>query len=138
MTAGQVVLLVLVAALGLYALVLRTRLIDRIVMLALALAGVILVAWPGLASDVAQGLGIGRGTDLVFYLFIIFCLFRFVSASAEARRLERQLTEVVRELALRDERALDSSRPSEPAETGATARTTCHCRPAVERRSETV
>jgi len=81
MTAGQVVLLVLVAALGLYALVLRTRVFDRIVMLALALAGVVLVAWPGLASDVAQVVGIGRGADLVFYLFIVFCLFRFVSAS---------------------------------------------------------
>lgn len=129
MTAGQVVLLVLVAALGLYALVLRTRVIDRIVMLALALAGVVLVAWPGLASDVAQAVGIGRGADLVFYLFIVFCLFRFVSASAETRRLERHLTEVVRELALRDERALESSppcehapgRPDAPAETGAAA-----------------
>jgi len=104
MNAAQAVLIVLVAALGLYALILRTRTMDRVLTLVLVALGVLLVAWPSLASDVASGVGIGRGTDLVFYLFIIFCLFRFVSMSSRMRRLERQLTEVVRDLAIRDAR----------------------------------
>lgn len=99
---GQLLLIALILGLGFYIFALRSVLTDRLAMLLLAALGVALVAWPGLAEDVARMFGIGRGTDLVFYLFIIFCLFRFVSASAAQRRLERRLTDVVRELALRD------------------------------------
>lgn len=42
----------------------------------------------------------GRGADLVFYLFVLFCLFRFVGIAGDQRRLDDQLTTVVRELAL--------------------------------------
>jgi small membrane protein len=103
-TLGQVVLVVLVIALGVYVFALRSVLTDRLAMLLLATLGVVLVAWPGLSTDIAQHLGIGRGTDLVFYLFIIFCLFRFVSAAAHARRLDSRLASVVRAQAIWDAR----------------------------------
>ena len=101
---GQILLIVLIVCLGVYVFVLRSVLTDRLAMLVLAAAGVALVIWPGLSERVAHLVGIGRGTDLIFYLFIIFCLFRFVSASAAQRRLEKRLAEVVREQALRDAR----------------------------------
>jgi hypothetical protein len=103
-TLGQIVLIVLVAALVVYVVALRSTLRDRVAMLVLALIGLVLVAWPGLSSSVAGFLGIGRGTDLVFYLFIVFCLFRFVSQSSATARLQRQLTLVVREQALQTAR----------------------------------
>jgi len=99
-TLAQVILIVLVIALGLYVFVLRSRIRDRVAMLLLALIGVVLVAWPGLSTDVANFVGIGRGTDLLFYLFIVFCLFRFVSQAASTRRLEERLTVAVREAAI--------------------------------------
>jgi small membrane protein len=102
---GQTLLIVLIVCLGVYVFVLRSVLTDRLAMLVLAAAGIALVAWPGLAEAAAHLFGIGRGTDLVFYLFIIFCLFRFVSSSAAQRRLERRLGDVVREQALRDAHA---------------------------------
>jgi hypothetical protein len=103
-TVGQIVLLFLALAFSVYVFSLRTPLTDRVATLVLALAGIVLIVRPSLSSDLAHLIGIGRGTDLVFYLFIIFCLFRFVSTSAAARRQEQRLAEVVRELALRDAR----------------------------------
>lgn len=101
---AQVLLIVLIAAVVVYVFTLRTMLTDRLAMLVVAVAGCILVAWPGLSTDVAKLVGIGRGTDLVFYLFVVFCLFRFVSTAAGMRRLEERFTRVVREAALRDAR----------------------------------
>ncbi|HZL63706.1 MAG TPA: DUF2304 domain-containing protein [Thermoleophilia bacterium] len=115
-TFGQIVLVGLVAALGIYVFALRSVLTDRLAMLLLAAVGVLLVVWPGLSSDVAELLGIGRGTDLVFYLFIIFCLFRFVSGAAHTRRLESRLASVVREQALRNARPAAAAGSSEANE----------------------
>jgi len=116
-TFGQIVLVGLVAALGFYVFALRSVLTDRLAMLILAAVGVLLVVWPGLSSDVAERLGIGRGTDLVFYLFIIFCLFRFVSGAAHTRRLESRLATVVRDGAIRDARPAAAAGSSEADET---------------------
>ena len=117
-TLGQIILIVLVIALGLYVVALRSDLRDRVAMLLLALIGIALVAWPGLSSEIAGILGIGRGTDLIFYLFIVFCLFRFVSQSATASRLRRDLVRVVREQALRDARPPLEARPRDPGDIG--------------------
>ena len=113
MTLGQVLLVSLVVALCVYVFALRNVLTDRLAMLVLALIGVVLVLWPGLSEDVARPLGIGRGTDLVFYLFIIFCLFRFVSAAAEARRLERRVVDLTRRQAIAEARP-PGDRPGAP------------------------
>jgi hypothetical protein len=49
---------------------------------------------------VAHTVGIGRGADLVFYLFIIFSLFHFATSASRIRQLERQLTRLVQDKAL--------------------------------------
>ncbi len=97
---GQLLLLALVVLFGLYALRIRSIRSDRIILLMLVGAGVVLVLDPGLSTWVANRIGIGRGTDLIVYLFILFRLFRFVGISAEAKSTQRQLTLVVRELAV--------------------------------------
>ena len=97
---GQLLLLALVVLFGLYALRIRSIRSDRIILLTLVGAGVVLVLDPGLSTWVANRIGIGRGTDLIVYLFILFSLFRFVGVSAEAKSTQRQLTLVVRELAI--------------------------------------
>ena len=121
---GQLILLALALAFGVYVFLLRSPFSDRIAMLILAVVGVVLIVRPALSTDFAHLIGIGRGTDLVFYLFIVFCLFRFVSTSAAARRQEQRLAEVVRELALRDARppkAADSSVAASEAEAASTS-----------------
>lgn len=101
---AQILLILLIAAVVVYVFTLRSVSTDRLAMLLVAAAGCILVAWPGLSTDVARLVGIGRGTDLVLYLFVVFCLFRFVSTAASMRRLEERLTRVVREAALQNVR----------------------------------
>lgn len=59
---------------------------------------------PGLTSQAANAIGIQRGTDLVLYLFVLAFLgtaFYFYSQSV---RLHRQLTDVVRHLAIQEAR----------------------------------
>jgi hypothetical protein len=99
-TLAQVVLLALIIGLGVYSFVGRSVTRDRALLLILAVIGGVLVVWPGLSTSVARVLGIGRGADLVFYLFVVFCLFRFVSISADKRRMEERFSGLVRELAL--------------------------------------
>ncbi len=108
---AQVILIVLMVGVIAYVFTVRSVSRDRAVMLVLAAAGCLLVLWPGLSTDVAHGVGIGRGTDLIFYLFVVFCLFRFVSTSSEMRRLNEKLAQAVRETALHNARPA----PSRPA-----------------------
>ncbi len=58
--------------------------------------------WPESASRVAETFGIGRGADLVVYAAITLIFALLFRAEVHFDRLERQLTSLVRELALRD------------------------------------
>ena len=99
-TLAQILLLALIAGLVVYSFTGRSISRDRVVMLVLAAVGGVLVLWPGLSTDVAKSLGVGRGADLVLYLFVVFCLFRFVSIAGDKRRLDQRLTDMAREVAL--------------------------------------
>ena len=101
---AQIILIVLIVAVVIYVFRVRSVSTDRAAMLLLAAVGCILVVWPGLSTSVANSVGIGRGTDLLFYLFVVFCLFRFVSTAADMRRLNDRITRVVRESALENAR----------------------------------
>jgi hypothetical protein len=80
----------------LYIFRLRSEFIDRIVYIACTLAGIVFVIDPELSTRIANFLGIGRGADLIFYLFIIASLFYAVATRSRLRRMEIQLTELVR------------------------------------------
>jgi hypothetical protein len=108
---AQIILIALIVAVVVYIFTVRNVSRDRAAMLILAAAGCVLVIWPGLSTDVARAVGIGRGTDLLFYLFVVFCLFRFVSTAAETRRVNERITRVVRDLALRTARPAPDGGP---------------------------
>jgi hypothetical protein len=62
------------------------------------------IAFPKLVQDVATAIGIGRGADVVLYLFVlVFLLTSFYFYSRQVR-LQRQVTAVVRHLALQEAR----------------------------------
>lgn len=80
--------------------------------LTLWISGAIAIGWPAITVDVARRLGIARGADLVSYLSILAMLVGFFWMNLRLRRMESQITTVVRELALRDARpgsAIDRS-----------------------------
>jgi len=97
---GQLLFVVILVFLVVYIFLLRTAHSDRLVYLACALAGILLVLAPDLSSDIAHTLGIGRGVDLIIYVFILAGLFYSVTITSELKRLQRQMTSLVRQLAL--------------------------------------
>jgi hypothetical protein len=99
---SQIFLVIALLIFGLYVFRVRTVLTDRIVLLILALGGLVLVIHPNLSMWVANRIGIGRGTDLLLYVFILFSMFNFVGISSELKKIERKLTEVVRQQALQN------------------------------------
>ena len=75
--------------------------IAAMVWIALWIAAAVAIARPNLTMTVAHALGIDRGADLVFYCAILSAFGAFFIVFIRFRRLEQNLTEVVRQLAIR-------------------------------------
>ena len=99
---GQILLGIGLVFFIIYAFRIRKLVFDRIIFLFGAFAGLILVFFPELSTKIANWLGIGRGVDFIFYLFIIISLFYFVSVSAELRAMRKKVTELTRLYALQN------------------------------------
>lgn len=97
---SQVLLILALILFILYVYRLRSILLERMIYLLCGLVGIVLVIYPDLSTLIANRLGIGRGVDLLVYLCIVVGLFYAVSLTARIKRLERQLTEVIRRQAL--------------------------------------
>jgi hypothetical protein len=100
MNGSQVALLALLALFALYILRLRSTAMDRLTYLGLAVVGVALILHPEWTNTLAAMLGVGRGADLMFYFFIVFCLFHFATTAATMRRMQRELTAIAQHVAL--------------------------------------
>jgi hypothetical protein len=59
-------------------------------------------AWPHATVIVARVLGIGRGTDLVLYCSAFITLIGFFYIYTRFRRMDRELTLLIRQLAVRN------------------------------------
>jgi hypothetical protein len=70
--------------------------------LLLWLAAAISIAFPEILVEAARLLGIGRGADLVLYLSILFSFAAFFITYIRFRRVDEQLTKIVRHLAIRE------------------------------------
>lgn len=79
--------------------------------LASVFAGLIVVGWPEIASYFAQKLGVGRGVDLILYIFIVIVLAAILNLHLKIRSTEQVLTQLARELAIRDARRPDAGDP---------------------------
>jgi hypothetical protein len=60
------------------------------------------IAKPEITAVIAHSLGIGRGTDLVLYCSILGMLVAFFLVYTRFKRLEREITRLVRHLAIRE------------------------------------
>lgn len=77
--------------------------------IALWIAAAVAIARPSITIAVAHFLGIGRGADLVFYCAILGMLIALFVIYLRFKRLEREITTIVRHLALRDEEAAEAA-----------------------------
>lgn len=66
------------------------------------IAAAVAIARPELTATIASALGIGRGTDLVLYVAILAMVFGFFAVYVRLRRIESDLTKIVRELAMKN------------------------------------
>jgi hypothetical protein len=91
----------IVLALVIYISRLRSRLRDRCIVLGITIAGIVLIAAPGLSTTIAHSVGVGRGVDLVIYLSLVGLAFSNLFLFSKLRSVEGQITSIVRELGIR-------------------------------------
>ena len=72
----------------------------RIAFLGLTAFIVLAILFPGVLTDVANSIGIGRGADLVLYLVAIGLLFFAVSTYLKFGDMDRRITLLSRHIAL--------------------------------------
>ncbi len=75
---------------------------EGVVLSLIATAASVAIVWPAVTTSLARAMGIGRGTDLVLYCAVVVMFVGFVMTYARIRHLRREITLLVRAIALRD------------------------------------
>lgn len=107
--------LLIAAALGFGVLLVRERapgrqqLLRRLAGLLVVGLGIVAVLWPMITTRVANAIGVGRGTDLVLYVLVMVFIYTALATSQRIHHLERQITLLVREIALKNVEAPDAA-----------------------------
>jgi hypothetical protein len=86
---------------------LRNTFLDLILILLFLITGVVFVIFNEVTDKIAHFLGIGRGADMIFYLGLLFLFFLMLKLYARLRRVEENLTELVRKKSIEDAEELD-------------------------------
>lgn len=77
--------------------------------------GTVLILWPDITSRVAEVVGVGRGTDLLFYGCVLLFMFTAISQSQRLHRMEQRIAFLTREIALQEsQREGDAPRAARP------------------------
>ena len=78
----------------------RSRTVDRLVASVVFALGALAVAVPDSLTVLSQSMGIGRGADLILYSLGTAGIFLFTMLYAKAVRVERQVTQLARQVAV--------------------------------------
>jgi small membrane protein len=97
MTLIQVILSagIIIIAVYMY-LRLRSTLFDLILIFLFLVTGIVFVIFNEVTDKMAHFMGISRGADMIFYLSILFLFFLILKLYSRLRRVEQNLTELVR------------------------------------------
>lgn len=97
----RILLLLGLGSTGWFVFLRRNRLpLHIITVFGLIGAGAIAVVFPEITQDAAELVGVGRGADLITYISVVAVLFVLLHYYTKFVDLQRQLTEVTRELAI--------------------------------------
>ena len=102
MTIFQVILLAVFLSIFFYAFRFRSVLVERLLLIVLALVGLLLTLAPDSATLVANFLGVGRGTDLILYIWILVFIVKALRDQSKFREYDRLITDLVRQIALQN------------------------------------
>ncbi|MCP2031679.1 hypothetical protein L1277_001777 [Okibacterium sp. HSC-33S16] len=104
-----IIKIALIAALAIFAVFLmlpgsgaRHLALRRLSMIGLFAVAVVAVVFPQLINEIANAVGVGRGTDLLLYGLIVVFIGNSLAASRRNRHMERELTQLARAVALAD------------------------------------
>jgi len=78
----------------------RSRLVQRVSVVLVAVGLAVFVLAPDLSTRVALFFGIGRGTDFILYLAQVFLCFLILIQYLKIQSLQDQMTRLTRSLAL--------------------------------------
>jgi len=100
MSGIQIILISGVVGIFLYYIFkLRNAIVDLLAISLFSSLAIFFILIPEYTSIIANKLGVGRGADMLFYTFILFFLFLILKLFSRIRRLEKKLTDLVREQA---------------------------------------
>ncbi|MCJ7513564.1 MAG: DUF2304 domain-containing protein [Anaerolineales bacterium] len=102
-----------------YVFAAKNALSQRWAIVVLVGIGLVLAAWPNLTSLIANSIGIGRGTDLLLYVFVVFCIFLFAHILGQQHRLASLVVTLVREEALHNAKVGEVPQDPGPGEEAA-------------------
>lgn len=91
----------------------RSLAMKRIFALLFVVAAVLAIVFPAALTTVAHFFGIGRGADLLLYVFIIASLVFAVATIRAKARSDARVTELARAVALMEARAQEQSHASD-------------------------
>ena len=77
----------------------RSAFIDLLTLGLFSSLAIFFIIFPQYTNKIAHKLGVGRGADLLFYICILFFLFIILKLFARIRRLEKTITDIVRQVA---------------------------------------
>ncbi|HEV8285100.1 MAG TPA: DUF2304 domain-containing protein [Chitinophagaceae bacterium] len=87
-----------------YVFRLRSAVFDLLILFIFSGVAVFFILSPDLTTVIAKKLGVGRGTDMLFYICILLFLFIILKLFARINRLEKKLTDMVRQQAKNEAR----------------------------------
>lgn len=87
----------------------RSLALKRIIAILFVIAAILAIIFPGLLTAVANFFGIGRGADLLLYVFIIASLIFAVATIRAKARSDARVTQLARAMALMEARVAESS-----------------------------
>lgn len=82
---------------------------DLLILLGFTFLSCFFILFPDYTNVIAHKLGVGRGADLLFYLAILFFLFVILKLFSRLKKVENNLTELVRKQALKEAKFLDEA-----------------------------
>ncbi|MBA4139001.1 MAG: DUF2304 domain-containing protein [Segetibacter sp.] len=101
MTPIQILLTTGVVLIALYMYVrIRKSVVDTVLIFLFLAVGILFILFPEITNKLAKALGVNRGINLIFYTGFLILLFLILKLYARSKRLEQNLTELVRKISL--------------------------------------
>lgn len=78
----------------------KEKLFIRVFIFTISILAIGFIMFPSVTNVVANALDIGRGADLIVYIYIVFSFFAIIYLYTKVRYLTQTSTDIIRELSI--------------------------------------